>query len=99
MFSEQKSPKKCKSPRKRGSGSPKKRKPKSPRKQKAVAADAPNGTYYTIRGILDESETGYLVDWQDIDSQSFSPTWEPKGNVTSLAIQLWVDGQKKMVKR
>ncbi|KAG9648316.1 hypothetical protein KCU64_g9834, partial [Aureobasidium melanogenum] len=45
--------------------------------------------FYSIRGILKENKTQYLVDWEDIDDQKFEPTWEPKGNVTEAAIQEW----------
>ncbi|KAH0366431.1 hypothetical protein KCU65_g5390, partial [Aureobasidium melanogenum] len=45
--------------------------------------------FYSIRGILKENRTQYLVDWEDIDDQKFEPTWEPKENVTEAAIQEW----------
>lgn len=45
--------------------------------------------FYSIRGILKENKTQYLVDWEDIDDQKFEPTWEPKQNVTEAAIQEW----------
>ncbi|KAG9646693.1 hypothetical protein KCU64_g10428, partial [Aureobasidium melanogenum] len=45
--------------------------------------------FYSIRGILKENKTQYLVDWEDIDDQKFEPTWEPKVNVTEAAIQEW----------
>jgi len=62
----------------------------------AAADDVHKDLYYTIRGILDENATDYLVDWEDIGSQSFSPTWEPKGNDTDLAIQVWEEEKKKI---
>ncbi|KAG9894144.1 hypothetical protein KCU94_g12358, partial [Aureobasidium melanogenum] len=45
--------------------------------------------FYSVRGILKENKTRYLVDWEDIDDQKFEPTWEPKDNVTEAAIQEW----------
>jgi len=87
-FSKQKSPEKRKSPQKT----------RSPQKNTTVAVGAPKDLYYTIRGILDENETNYLVDWEDIGSQSFSPTWEPKSTVTDLAIKAWEE-DKKVEKR
>lgn len=93
-FSNQKSTQKLKCLQK--TKSPKK--PKSPQMRRAVAADLPSEPYYTICGILDEDETRYLVDWGDIGLQSFSPTWEPKGNVTNLAIRVWAEARKKKEK-
>ncbi|KAH0284054.1 hypothetical protein M436DRAFT_85128 [Aureobasidium namibiae CBS 147.97] len=95
-FSKQKSPQKATSPQKNRSP----RRNQAPQKRKVAAAyDVPKDLYYTIRGILDEHETGYLVDWENIGSQSFSPTWEPKGNVTDLAIGVWEEEKKKIKNR
>lgn len=91
----QKSPEKRTSPEKNKSA----KKAKSPQKRRVAATEAPQSTFYSIRGILNENETDYLVDWEDIGSQSFSPTWEPKGNVTDLAVQVWEEEKKKIEKR
>lgn len=50
---------------------------------------------YAVRGILDEDKTRYLVDWENIGSESFEPTWEPKAFVTKPAIQEWEAKKKK----
>lgn len=51
--------------------------------------------FYSIRGILQENNTRYLVDWEDMDDQKFEPTWEPKDNVTEAAVQEWEDKKKE----
>jgi len=51
--------------------------------------------YYSVRGILKESKNKYYVDWEDIGSESFSPTWEPKAFVTADVIQEWEDKKKE----
>lgn len=51
--------------------------------------------FYSIRGILKENKTQYLVDWEDIDDQKFEPTWEPKANVTEVAVQEWEEKKQQ----
>ncbi|KAL2825969.1 class II histone deacetylase complex subunits 2 and 3-domain-containing protein [Aspergillus cavernicola] len=46
---------------------------------------------WEINGILDESESQYLLDWVG----NWSPTWEPKEYASDLAIQVWEDKRKK----
>ncbi|KAL4939255.1 hypothetical protein BDV06DRAFT_199233 [Aspergillus oleicola] len=46
---------------------------------------------WEINGILDETESQYLVDWVG----DYSPTWEPKENASELAIQIWETARKK----
>ncbi|KAH0335695.1 hypothetical protein KCU81_g8909, partial [Aureobasidium melanogenum] len=60
----------------------------SKRKSRQLSEQAEE-PFYSIRGILKENKTQYLVDWEDIDDQKFEPTWEPKQNVTEAAIQEW----------
>ncbi|KAK6004648.1 hypothetical protein QM012_008510 [Aureobasidium pullulans] len=51
--------------------------------------------FYSIRGILDENKTQYLVDWENIDDQTFEPTWEPKANVTEAAVEEWEEKKQQ----
>lgn len=46
---------------------------------------------YDLRDILDESETHYLIDWEDdkVTGETYTPTWEPKSFVEQDAIVLW----------
>jgi hypothetical protein len=56
---------------------------------------------FAVRSILDENKTKYLVDWADIDGESFPPSWEPKNFVTSDLIPEWeqLKEQRKKEKR
>ncbi|CAD0100343.1 unnamed protein product [Aureobasidium mustum] len=67
-------------------------------KRKSRQLSEPEEPFYSIRGILKENKTQYLVDWEDIDGQTFEPTWEPKANVTEAAIEEWQEKkqQKKL---
>ncbi|KAL4886267.1 class II histone deacetylase complex subunits 2 and 3-domain-containing protein [Aspergillus karnatakaensis] len=40
---------------------------------------------WEIEGILDETESQYMIDW----AGDYSPTWEPKDNASEVAIQVW----------
>lgn len=46
---------------------------------------------YDLRDILDESETHYLIDWEDdkVTGETYKPTWEPKSFVEQDAIVVW----------
>ncbi|KFZ00112.1 hypothetical protein V498_00295 [Pseudogymnoascus sp. VKM F-4517 (FW-2822)] len=46
---------------------------------------------YDLRDILDESETHYLIDWEDdkVTGETYEPTWEPKSFVEQDAIVIW----------
>lgn len=46
---------------------------------------------YDLRDILDESETHYLIDWEDdkVTGETYKPTWEPKSFVERDAIVAW----------
>ncbi|KAL5338098.1 class II histone deacetylase complex subunits 2 and 3-domain-containing protein [Aspergillus crustosus] len=46
---------------------------------------------WEINGILEETESQYLVDW----AGGYSPTWEPKDNASDLAIQVWEERKNK----
>ncbi|KAK0739752.1 hypothetical protein B0T21DRAFT_147299 [Apiosordaria backusii] len=66
--------------------------PKS--KHRKVTRDPTPEEEYLVRGILDEKvERGkllYLIDWADSPAgESYSPTWEPAGHVSQLAIDDW----------
>jgi hypothetical protein len=46
--------------------------------------------FYKIRGIMRETRDKYEIDWADgPDGKQYEPTWEPKANVTELAIREW----------
>jgi hypothetical protein len=46
--------------------------------------------YYETRGIIEESKLKYKIDWADsLKGRRYKPTWEPKANVTEVAIQEW----------
>jgi hypothetical protein len=60
---------------------------KSRQQMTDVADEEPE--VFAVRNILEENKTRYLVDWEDIGSQKFDPTWEPKHFVTRAAIQEW----------
>jgi hypothetical protein len=61
----------------------------SKRKSRQMIDEEPEEPKYAVRSILDENKTKYLVDWEDIDGQSFAPTWEPKNFVTPDLIPDW----------
>ena len=46
---------------------------------------------YKIKSIVDESDTKYLISWEDdeVTGESFSDTWEPKRNANQEAIDDW----------
>ncbi|KAL3462561.1 class II histone deacetylase complex subunits 2 and 3-domain-containing protein [Aspergillus heterothallicus] len=50
-----------------------------------IGADGLDDEEWEIHGILDETESHYLIDWVG----NYSPTWEPKGNASEVAIQVW----------
>jgi hypothetical protein len=55
--------------------------------------------YYEIRGIIEESELEYKIEWADSpEGRVYEPTWEPKSNVTEAAIRDW-EGRKPTSKR
>ncbi|KAL2863324.1 uncharacterized protein BJX67DRAFT_364079 [Aspergillus lucknowensis] len=56
----------------------------------ASAEDIDEDEWY-INGILEESESQYLIDWFG----NWSPTWEPKENASELAVQVWEEKKKK----
>jgi hypothetical protein len=46
--------------------------------------------FYKIRGIMRKTRDIYEIDWADgPDGKKYEPTWEPKSNVTELAIREW----------
>ncbi|RDW93108.1 uncharacterized protein DSM5745_00430 [Aspergillus mulundensis] len=46
---------------------------------------------YEINGILDETESHYLIDWVG----NYSPSWEPKENASPEAIQAWEEKKRE----
>jgi hypothetical protein len=55
--------------------------------------------YHEIRGIIEESELKYKIEWADSpEGRVYEPTWEPKSNVTEAAIRDW-EGRKPTSKR
>ncbi|KAL4804880.1 class II histone deacetylase complex subunits 2 and 3-domain-containing protein [Aspergillus unguis] len=46
---------------------------------------------WEINGILDETESQYLLDWVG----PWSPTWEPKNHASEVAVQVWEKKKKK----
>ncbi|KAL4923750.1 uncharacterized protein BDV17DRAFT_276324 [Aspergillus undulatus] len=46
---------------------------------------------WEINGILEETESQYLLDWVG----PWSPTWEPKENASEVAVQIWEEAKKK----
>ena len=51
--------------------------------------------YYKVRTVLDErivrKKVEYLIDWEDNErtGQKYTPTWEPKENLTERALADW----------
>lgn len=64
-------------------------------RQMSDVPDEPEEPYYSVRGILDENKTKYLVDWEDIGSTKYPPSWEPKGFVTGDVVQEWEEEKKQ----
>ncbi|KAI4765871.1 hypothetical protein E4T52_14062 [Aureobasidium sp. EXF-3400] len=64
-------------------------------RQMSDEPEEPEEPYYSVRGILDENKTKYLVDWEDIGSTKYPPSWEPKNFVTGEAIQEWEEEKKQ----
>jgi hypothetical protein len=74
----------------------------SKRKSRQMSDEEPEEPpTFAVRSILDENKTKYLVDWADIDGESFPPSWEPKNFVTSDLIPEWeqLKEQRKKEKR
>ncbi|KAL2786888.1 class II histone deacetylase complex subunits 2 and 3-domain-containing protein [Aspergillus keveii] len=46
---------------------------------------------WEINGILDESESQYLIDWVG----NYPPSWEPKENASESAIHIWNSRKKQ----
>jgi hypothetical protein len=52
-------------------------------------------TFYKVRTVLDERVVGrktqYKIDWEDDEKtgEKFAPTWEPKENLTEVALADW----------
>ena len=46
---------------------------------------------YKVRSIIGENETQYHIDWapDEESGEVYEPTWEPKENANSLAIEDW----------
>jgi hypothetical protein len=62
----------------------------SKRKSRQMSDEEPESPpTYSVRSILDENKTKYLIDWADIGGKSFAPTWEPKDFVTPDLIPVW----------
>jgi hypothetical protein len=57
--------------------------------------DTSDDVLYTVRNIIGETKTKYLVDWEDIGDETFEPTWEPKRYVTEAAVEEWEETKKK----
>ncbi|KAI8959080.1 hypothetical protein F5Y11DRAFT_15842 [Daldinia sp. FL1419] len=92
-------------PRPRVSSKSTKKKNKKKKKKKKTAHTTDEGKdetesevrtdWFAIRDIIDEKlergRTYYLVDWEgaDEDGKPHAPSWEPKQNVTRLAINEW----------
>jgi hypothetical protein len=68
----------------------------SKRKSRQMSDDEPK---FAVRSILDENKTKYLVDWEDINGQSFDPTWEPKNFVTPDLIPEWEELKEQRKKK
>jgi hypothetical protein len=64
-------------------------------RQMSEVPEEPEEPYYSVRAILDENKTKYLVDWEDIGSTKYPPSWEPKNFVTGAAIQEWEEEKKQ----
>ncbi|KXX81336.1 Citron Rho-interacting kinase [Madurella mycetomatis] len=73
----------------------KSRRRKSARAKPTVRGSTPDGSFYEIRGIIDEKFVGgkllYKVDWVEnpTTGERYDPTWEPAVNVTEAAIAAW----------
>lgn len=57
--------------------------------------DIDEDQYYNLRTVLDERRIGrvtkYLIDWEDNPrtGEKYTPTWEPKENLTDVALADW----------
>jgi hypothetical protein len=71
----------------------------SKRKSRQMTDEPEEPPEYAVRNILEEKKTQYLVDWEDIGSQSFPPTWEPKHFVNKVAIQEWEELKEERKKK
>lgn len=59
------------------------------------------GEKWPAKGIIDEKEDKYLVDWDGVDPETnepYAPTWEPKKNCKEL-VAAWVNREKLPNKR
>ncbi|KAI5247403.1 hypothetical protein E4T42_06026 [Aureobasidium subglaciale] len=68
---------------------------KKPRQDDEDEVDEVADDFFEIKSIIGERVNEYRVDWQDIGSKKFTPTWEPKENVTDAAIEEW-EGKKRL---
>ncbi|KAI2615937.1 hypothetical protein GGR54DRAFT_611589 [Hypoxylon sp. NC1633] len=79
------------------SSKPKRRNSTNASDQVEDEAEEEDDEWFTIRDIIDEKiERGkryYLIDWDgsDKNGQPHKPSWEPKQNVTPVALKAWRD--------
>ncbi|KAI5270734.1 hypothetical protein E4T47_05857 [Aureobasidium subglaciale] len=67
---------------------------KKPRQDDEDEVDKVADDFFEIKSIIGERVNEYRVDWQDIGSKKFTPTWEPKENVTDAAIEEWEEKKR-----
>ncbi|KAL4952131.1 class II histone deacetylase complex subunits 2 and 3-domain-containing protein [Aspergillus filifer] len=53
--------------------------------EEETSADDIEDLEWEINGILEETDSQYLIDWVG----NYSPTWEPKENASESAVQIW----------
>ncbi|KAL4793423.1 class II histone deacetylase complex subunits 2 and 3-domain-containing protein [Aspergillus venezuelensis] len=53
--------------------------------EEETSADEIEDEEWDIYGILEETDSQYLIDWVG----NYSPTWEPKENASESAVQFW----------
>jgi hypothetical protein len=76
-----------------------------PYKENSSSQHHPHGEFdadkeYTVRNILAETKTHFLIDWEDdpVTEEHYAQTWEPHANVTADTIADW-ENQKAEKKR
>ncbi|KAF2167452.1 hypothetical protein M409DRAFT_54050 [Zasmidium cellare ATCC 36951] len=54
---------------------------------------------YTVRAIVAETTTHYLIKWEDdaATGESYDDTWEPMGNANAAAVADWEAGKSEVV--
>ena len=69
---------------------------KKRRKTGPLPEDLDPQRYWAIKDIVGETETEYLIDWEDnpITGELYQPTWEPKANANKGAVADWKSRHK-----